>query len=642
MSKSKKLIAYAMAGLMAASMAPQVMADDEDFCASFTEDFESYETAREYVRVYGNPTGTSVVNYARYNTGMASSTYYALKEGATSPLKANSIATPLPGDLYERPIGYIGAANGNYVYAYIDMSKFEYGGLPGYYGWTSNNEYPIEFGNRFSREEETFDMCVVDDEGDNVLQLSPPGQDGNYATTGLFSWFGKSGIRLANRTNLIKYDVKIVNDEQADGFRMTVLKNDQLGSIKSWQNYEWMTGNVQFTREVGGGMYDAVMFRDGKIYLGPDFGTHTNLNKDAYVCDYQTGVNYTVEYYLNLNDLKNPSHMVYIYDESGVLVGKKSLPINLRGDATTTTKDADGTAYATYKDASLIPDEYKGTMTTINNPYFYPDLIKRDAGMYIGKYNNAFQNVPCTFTAMDSFIADDTYGIAFSNTTKMGMPKYTRTSQITYVDDISLNEEKLAPLAITTDPDAYTADPIAFVGEQKVDVEFNYDLISDVEDCVSVVDDNGEAVEHSTKLVDGDTVEITFADGTLGAASNYYVSFDADTNSVAGTLGAEKRIRVRTSDNLKFESVSHSGTTLNATVKNQSSEDWSIVTAAIVKKNGKPVMNTIFYKAATLTAGDKKTFTFENISCGADEEIEVFCLDGLNTIRAYIDSVSVD
>ncbi len=598
----KKFVAVLLgASLVLGTVPPYtaVLADD-DTESSFFNDFEEYDTQKEFVTVYEHQESFArEVHFEKAFSGSADTTRYRLRDGYDHPFYDADILTPLSGDKYPRPSGTFNKVSGSYKYRYIDKSKFTYGGLPGYIGINSNCSYPVFYGaGGVATEDETKDLTVVNSGGNNELILSPGMAIERNTNRSVYSMFGKENVELLGRVNEIKFKVRIEDDSYADGFRMSVVKNTGLAMIKSWQNYDYMTNSNQFYYNAGAAWYDGVTFMNGKVYLGSIGEKLSLVDTGAAVCDYEVGKDYDVRYYLNLEDRTNPRHMVCIYDADGNEIATKSEKLTLTAKTT----------------------------TTLNNYDFYEGKVGDNRRSPAG---NAY---------FSSFDEGSVYGVMLTEATSVD--SNGNLGARAAVDDFGLNAYEPAKFDVETESDYYLKNPIPFIGAQSAQITMNYDILNaDALSSVSVTASNGDSVPCTVSLRGGNTIYLEFADG-LAAASNYYVHIPKELSSVFGNLDSDRVFTVRTRDNLsvdlcELEKNAGGNFSLRATVSNNSQSSQKFVVAAVVKKDGVIIDRQIHYCAANLEPAASKVVIVSGMTVPDGAAVESFYIDGFGSLHAF-------
>lgn len=592
-------LALALALAAAVPVGSYVASADGEKVSEFFNDFEEYETEIEWITTYSSDSSKSPVYFAKEFTGNAGLTNYAFKSDCTTPFKDDRVADPLNGDLYPRPKSYSHENAETYYYKNIDRNKYVPGGLPGYIGFNSLCGLPMWYGTSYKYSKElNRDLTVENNGGDNELILNPTKLVAR-AWQG-FSVFGKENADIIGKKSLTKLNVRIDNEDNAGGFRLHILKNPCFTEREAvrWLDYDWMLYCNQFYYGKNIEWLDVVTFLDGKVYLGWDIGTADNLSEDAYVCDYEVGRNYKVEYYLNLEDLNDPRHMVCIYDEDGSLVGRKSQKLVITSQSN----------------------------TNINNPNFCGDASVKS-------------RMPTNVT-FKKFDDESTYGMFVSYATDL--ENNTKTDAVAAIDNFGMETSPIDGLALATDENHYTKNPIAFLGEQSAEIAFNVDFIGDVKDYITVKDSAGNAMECKIESDDNSTVRFIFPAGSLSPSSNYYVNISKDMQSAFGALPADKVLTVRTKDVINVDSCKLSGSTLETAVSNNSEDECRMLVVAAVRKDGKLSGNSLYYRTVYLKPGSTAKCTVEAMDVPAGAEVEVFYLDGFGKLRAFCNSVIAD
>lgn len=607
----RKKISLLLAGALLCAGMPGAYAERVTG-TSFSNDFESYDTDYEWLTVYNDSkagdTAKSYVMY--YATGCGSMSAKFLKPGETTPYTEGMYTTDADGITRPKE-GSITTGNGNYFYKNMnpeitgaDTDKFVGGGLgDGYYGLSHKWGYPRIAGGSWEEANITdngYDLCVVKDGENKVFRMSPatPGGHGNFSE---YCMFGKADQQFAGKVNLVKADVKIAEESKADAFRLCITKDDTFITQKSQQNYGWMNYGTQFWKKSGASMYDAVMFKAGKVYLGPEFGKSDNMDMNTYICDYEVGKTYTIEYYLNLEDLNNPRHMVRIYDGTK-LIGEKSAKIVLT----------------------------ENTTTTMNNSSFYTELKEDLPG-----------NRPTGEVTFAKFTDSESYGVCMLETTAFNTA-WMRGGAVVFIDNFSVGTAEMDQFVMNTAEDKYYKAPIGFSGEQSVEYVFNYGFIDNPAEVITITDAEGKPV-NCTMTVDNNKVTITFADGALKAASNYYVSVQ-NANSAYGKLDSDKNMIIRTKDTVEVADggTTFAGDTLTTNITNNSGSPWNVIVAVSVKKADLPVGGKVYFRPATVSANGTATVSLSGITKNEGDTIEVFYLDGFTSLRAFTKNVTVE
>mgnify|MGYP004513710785 CR=1 FL=1 len=587
-------LALALALAAAVPVGSYVASADGENVSEFFNDFEEYETEIEWLPTYSSSDSNALVYFAKEFTGNAGITNYAFKADCTSPFKDDRVETPKAGDQYPRPKSYTHEQASTYFYKNIDRGKYVPGGLPGYIGFNSFNGFPLWYGTsyRWSKEQNR-DLVVMNNGGNNELVLNPmkfmarPEQS--------ISVFGKENVQIVGRKTLTNLNVRIDNETNASGFRLHILKNPCFEEYTGYLDYDWMNYCNQFYNRQNMEWLDVVTFLNGKVYIGWDIGTVNALSDDAYVCDYEVGRNYKVEYYLNLEELSDPRHMVCIYDEDGSLVGRKSQKIVINAKSNTNLNN---------------PDFWGSTMTKSKMP---------------------------TNVSFSKFDDESSYGVFVSYSTNIA--NVTMNDSVAAIDNFGLQTSPIDSLQIVTDEDYYVKNPIAFLGEQSGEITFNVDVIGDIKDYITVKDSSGNTMDCTVESDDNSTVRFTFPEGSLAASSNYYVNISKDAPSAFGSLPADKVLTVRTKDVINVDSCKLLGSTLETAVSNNSEDECRMLVVAAVRKDGKLSGNSLYYRTVYLKPGSTAKCTVEAMDVPAGAEVEVFYLDSFGKLRAFCNSV---
>lgn len=596
--KSKILCSILSAALISTALPIDSVLANEDTVSSFYNDFEQYSGEKEFTAAYESDSSSRHIYFMKDYTGNAAVTNNALVAGNENPYKESASKQEADGTF--RPAGYFNSIEGSYKFKFIDNTKFVHGGLDGYVGVNSQRYYPVFYGasdrNGIAYAD---DLTVVkSDDGNNRLVLAPfEIQNTTYSN---FSIFGKENVELAGRISKLSLNVNIEDDTNAEAFRISIVKNSALSNQSFVNSYEWMNYNTQFFMNKGMAWYDCVTFLNGKIYLG-DVGTNiSELNDDNVVCDYEVGKNYDLEYCINLTDLNNPRQMLTVYDENGNIMGELSNRIILT-DTTTTTLNSD----------------------TFHN----------------GAVGSADRG-PTKNTFFRKFDESSTYSFMLTHATAIS----SKQGQITRasVDNFGLDAAVLSDVDISTQADEYISNPIPFRDPCTVSLEFNYDIINpEITGDITVLDSQGETVDCG-KSIDGKVLNIDFK-GNLAPSTNYYVHIPQSLESVAGNLGTERVITVRTKDVLDIKAaLSHiSGDTYNVTanISNGSDSSMNLIVVAVVKKDGAVCADKLYYTAASVASGANADVTVKDIAVPSGAQVETFYLDSFDGLNALCDKI---
>ena len=486
------------------------------------------------------------------------------------------------------------------MFKYIDNNKFSNGGLDGYVGFNSQRYYPVFYGadNRNGIEYADDLTVVKSDDGNNRLVLAP--FEMRNATYSNFSFFGKENVELAGRVSKLSLNVNIEDDTNADAFRISIVKNSALTNMAFIGLYDYMNYNTQFIVNKGMAWYDCVTFLNGKIYLGDVGANISELNDDNVVCDYEVGKNYDLEYCINLTDVNNPRQLLTVYDENGNVMGELSNRIILT-DTTT---------------------------TTLNSDTFHNGAVgSTDRG-------------PTKNTFFRNFDASAAYSIMLTNATAIS----SKQGQITRasVDNFGLDAAVLPDVDISTQADEYISNPIPFRDPCTVSLEFNYDILNpEITGDITVLDSQGETVDCG-KSIDGKVLNIDFK-RNLAPSTNYYVHIPQSLESVAGNLGTERVITVRTKDVLDIKAaLSHiSGDTYNVTANISIGSDSSmnLIVVAVVKKDGAVCADKLYYTAASVASGANADVTVKDIAVPSGAQVETYYFDSFDGLNALCDKI---
>ena len=672
----KKVMPWLLTTAMAATMIPTSSVFAARRETEFSQNFEEYETREEadaargvYVTTYANSSGSGLAKFVKEYTGIAANTARPVKTEVTNPFADGEYT--IEGDGMIRPSTYITRGGSSYCWKVWDNAAVKFGGLPGYFGFAQTDSYPIYIG--FSGKEDenrTYDLCVVkentigadatinnggtpnpDDTNENkVLYLRPLNLDGQNVISSVYSMFAKENLELENRKSVIRCDVNIRDEAEADAFRLSIAKETTWATANFYPNFTWYNANhiqINGWESKPASMYDAVIFKDGHAYLGPDIGhvktdgTYALVNagptNPAYICDYSEDRNYTIEYYLNLEDINNPTHMARIIDEAGNIIGEKSAKLEL----SVRVENADGSI------------THEGTNTTLSNPQYYLD----------SGYTASQIGHPADATRSQSPVSRKVYFSEFKKdvgyTAVLSYAQQCKTTSkdgpVATIDNFSLGESNASDIMMVTNENYYVENPIPFYNadnsDQVVELEFDYGLINNVEDIVSVTDAAGNEMDCTVTIEDGvvngrtienNTIKVAFPNESLEASSNYKIKLSGDTATAMSKLGEEKEITVRTEDKLSMTGVSKSGTTLTANISNNDRFSMQYVVAVVVRNNNRANGSKVFYKLVNLEPGNSESSEFEGVEIPNGAHAEVFCFNGFDKLITLLEKGIVE
>ena len=284
----------------------------ENFGIDF-EDEKYFQPQAEYGTAYLSDISTRVTRYIQNGdkfNGNVSYSSWMVKSGC------RLYDGQYSDGVLQKPKGSINATEDN-QYQNIISENLVAGGIDGYDGFSDRWRLCGDFSGKTAE-----DLTIQETEnGNHAIFFNPVENQGG-------SFFGKNTLALTDRKTVLEFKVNIESALNGQ-FVLNIVKNADFGAIKDAENLKYAnTGTLQFAKQKDTAWYDAVSFKDNKIYLG-----------NSEVCDYIENEWYTVRYTLDIKSNEKYENALEIYNSQGVEIGKNLESISF--DETNTISNID-------------------------------------------------------------------------------------------------------------------------------------------------------------------------------------------------------------------------------------------------------------------------------------------------------------
>lgn len=274
----------------------------EKFSMNF-DDEKYYLPQAEYGTAYLSDTSSITTRYIQNGDkfkGNASYSSWMVKSGSYLYDEQYS-----DGAL-QKPKGNINAAADN-KYQNILSDNLVSGGIEGYDGFSDRWRLGGDFSGKTVE-----DLTIQETgNGNHAMFFNPVESRGG-------SFFGKNRLALIDRKTVLEFKINIESALNGE-FVLNIVRDADFEAIKDAEQLKYAnTATLQFVKQKNTAWYDAVRFKNNKIYLG-----------NTEICDYIENEWYTVRYTLDIKNNQKYENTLEIINSQNAEIGQASESISI-------------------------------------------------------------------------------------------------------------------------------------------------------------------------------------------------------------------------------------------------------------------------------------------------------------------------